>query len=78
MLAVLVDLVQVDDVDVLHLGQDVDLLLDVFARDAASRRLQPLLLDELGGVLGPGRLLDHPVNVGELAAEAERLIFQSI
>ena len=73
MLSVLVDLVQVDDVDVFHLGQDVDLLLDVFPGDAASGSLQPLLLDELGGVLGSRRLLDHPVHVGELAPETEKL-----
>ena len=66
-LLVLVDLVQVDDVVVLHLGQDVDLLLDVPHGDAAAAGLHPLLLDVLGGVLCPGALLYHSVHHSELA-----------
>ena len=58
---------QVDDVVVLHLGEDVDLLLDVSHGDAAAAGLHPLLLDVLGGVLGPGALLYHPVHHRELA-----------
>ena len=66
--SVLVDLVQVDDVAVLHLGQDVDLLLDVLPCHAAPGALQPLLLDELGRVLALRRLLYDAVDGGELAA----------
>ena len=44
----------------------MDLLLYVLARDAATRRLESLLLDELCGVLGSSPFLDHPVDVGEL------------
>ena len=65
----LVDLVEVDDVLVFHLGQDVDLFLDVLSGDAASRRHQPLLLDELGRILGARALLDDAVHCRELAAE---------
>ena len=65
---VLVDLVEVDDVGVLHLGEDVDLLLDVLPGDAAPGALQPLLLDELGRVLALRRLLYDAVDGGELAA----------
>ena len=36
---------EVDDVLVLHLGEDVDLLLDVAHRNPPPRRLHPLLLD---------------------------------
>ena len=65
----LVDLVEVDNVLVFHLGQDVDLFLDVLSGDAASRRHQPLLLDELGRILGARALLDDAVHCRELAAE---------
>ncbi len=64
-----VHLVQVDDVPVLHLGQDVDLLSDVLPGHPPPRRLQPLLLDELGRILRSGRLLHHPVHHGKLSAE---------
>ena len=67
----LVHLVEVDDVLVFHLGQDVDLLPDVLSSDAASRRHQPLLLDELGRILGARALLDDAVHGRELAAERE-------
>ena len=36
---------EVDDVLVLHLGEDVDLLLDVAHSNASTRCLHPLLLD---------------------------------
>ena len=36
---------EVDDVLVLHLGEDVDLLLDVAHGNASTRCLHPLLLD---------------------------------
>ena len=65
----LVDLVEVDDVDVLHLGQYVNLLLDVDPGHASPGRLQPLLLDELGRILGPRGLLNDAMNDGELAAK---------
>ena len=52
-LSVLVDLVEVDDVVVLHLGEDVDLLLDVVHGHAPPARLQSFLLDVLCGVLVP-------------------------
>ena len=67
----LIDLVEVDDVLVFHLGQDVDLFLDVLSGDAASRRHQTLLLDELGRILGARALLDDAVYGRELAAERE-------
>ena len=67
----LVHLVEVDDVLVFHLGQDVDLLLDVLSGDAASRRHQPFLLDKLGRILGARALLDDAVHRRELAAERE-------
>ena len=70
----LVDLVEVDDVLVFHLGQDVDLFLDVLSGDAASRRHQPLLLDELGRILGARALLDDAVHGRELAAEIKKII----
>ena len=70
-LRLLVHLVEVDDVLVFHLGQDVDLLLYVLPGDATPRRHQPLLLDELGRILGARALLDDAVHGGELAAERE-------
>jgi hypothetical protein len=42
---------QVDDVLVLHLGEYVDLLLDVLHGHAAPAAVQPLLLDVLGRIL---------------------------
>jgi hypothetical protein len=59
---------EIYDIDVLHLRQDVNLLLDVLARDAATRRFQSFLFDEFRGIFGPGRLLNHAVDVGKLAA----------
>ena len=44
-------LVEVDDVLMLHLCEDVDLLLYVLHGDAAPAAVQPFLLDVLGRVL---------------------------
>ena len=66
---------QVDDVGVFHLRQDVDLFLDVFPGHSSSGGLQTLLLDVLGRILVPGRLLDDTVDVGELSAEKEKDLF---
>ena len=38
-------LVEINDVLILHLSEDVDLLLDVAHRNAPPRRLHPFLLD---------------------------------
>ena len=72
MLSVLVDLVQVDDVGVFHLCQDVDLLLYVLPGHPSPGRLQALLLDVLGRILVPGRLLDDSEHRGELTTEIEQ------
>lgn len=69
MVAALVDLVQVDDVGVLHLCEDVDLLLDVFPGHSSPRREQTFLLDEFGRILRLGILLNHTVNHSKLATE---------
>ena len=65
-LGILVDLVQVDDVLILHLREDVDLLLYVPHGHASPACLHALLLDVLGGILGLGRALHHPVHHREL------------
>ena len=73
MVATLIDLVQVDDVGVLHLGQDVDLLLDVLSGHAPPGREQPLLLDELGCILRLRVLLHYAMNHGKLATVDMRM-----
>ena len=61
-------MVQRDDVGVLQLLQDVDLAFDVLARDPASARPAPALLDELGGVLPARASVPASSDHGELTA----------
>lgn len=63
---VLEDLLQGDDVGVLDLFQDVHLPLDVLPAHPAPTRLAAPLLDELGGVIGPGAPVSASSDHGEL------------
>ena len=62
---------EVDYVIVLHLCQNVDLLLNVLHGHAPPRCLHPLLLDVLCCVLCPGGLFNHAVDDGKFSAEIE-------
>ena len=62
---------EVDYVIVLHLCQDVDLLLDVLHGHAPPGCLHPLLLDILCGILSPGGLFYYAMDNGKFSAEIE-------
>ena len=49
-------LMKINNILVLHFGEDVDLLLDVLHGDAAPAGLHPFLLDVLGGILRPANV----------------------
>lgn len=70
--AVLVDVVQRDDVGVLDLLQDVHLALDLLPPHAPRARHALTLLDELGGELQTRALLSALLHDGKLAAGEER------
>ena len=59
---------QIDDVSVLHFGQNVYLFLYVFSGHAPARRFQAFLFDELSGIFVAGMFLQDSINRGELAA----------
>ena len=69
--AVLVDVVQCDDVGVLDPLQDGDLALDLLAAHPAAARSAQALLDELGGVIHARALLLAPLHDGKLPTTAQ-------
>lgn len=69
--AVLVDVVQSDDVGMLDLLQDGHLPLDVLPPDSPGTRQALPLLDELGGVVQTRASLSALLHDGKLAAETQ-------
>ena len=70
--AVLVDVVQRDDVGVLNLLQDVHLPLDVLAPHASRAGHALTLLDELGSKVQTRAFLSALLHDGKLPAETQR------
>lgn len=70
--AVLIDVVQRDDVGVQHLPQDAHLPLDFLPAHAPTAGPALPLLDELGGVLQPRAPLPALLHDGKLAAVGTR------
>lgn len=70
--AVLIDVVQRDDVGVQHLPQDAHLPLDLLPAHTPTAGPALPLLDELGGILQPRALLPALLHDGKLAAVGTR------